>query len=59
MTKTAYIIFDNDGNPKLDSLRHHRKNSISSMEAEEWKLRQSQGWRCEKVEIEITIATKQ
>lgn len=58
MKRIAYLIFDNDGNPKLDSLRHHRKNSVSSMESEEWKLRQSQGWRCEKIEIEITIITK-
>lgn len=48
----GYIIIDQEGNPKLDSLRHHRKNSIATLESKEWELRQSQGWKCEKVELE-------
>lgn len=55
MTQPAYAIFDNDGNPKLDSIRHHRKNSIATLEAKEWELRQKQGWRCEKIDLIINI----
>jgi len=58
MTQTYYAIFDHEGIPLPSSFRYCRKNSIATMEAKEWELRKSQGWKCEKVEIELTVLTK-
>lgn len=51
--QSMYMIFDCLGNPVVNSLRYHRKNSIGSMEAREWEKLSSQGWKCEKVTITI------
>ena len=53
-----YAIFDHEGIPLPSSYRYCRRNSIATMEAKEWELRKSQGWRCEKVEVVITVLTK-
>lgn len=52
--ESMYMLFDNEGKPLPSTLRYHRKNSIATLEAKEWELRQSQGWICKKVELKIT-----
>ena len=47
--EAMYVLYDNEGNPVPSTLRYQRKNSIGTLEPIEWKLRQSQGWSCRKV----------
>ena len=49
--RIGYIIYDHQDNPVYSSLKHNRKNSIGTLEPQEWKLRKSQDWTCQKVEF--------
>lgn len=53
--KSMYMLFDGLGNPAVNSLRYHRKNSINTLEPREWEKLSKSGWKCKKVDVTISI----
>ncbi len=55
--KEYYCVFDEGGNPLLNTIKYYRRDSIEAatlLPAWSWSLMRKRGWTIEKVHVQIT-----